>query len=229
MVTTSNNPPLSGAPNEDAQREQARRLAERYRCPFVDLREQRIDPDFGERWRMWGAFRAMSVPQSGDMTISDTAGNFVANVAAVKAKDAARVFDVIGGVEVRIAGNNALLPSFDRQTKQKFTLSLIAGYGFVTPTTPQDEIKVFKVFKDAPGLPPEAKDKEFVAFVPNDRDRFFRQYYGGIRLQTFFFNRYNVPIQRFPAQLDFTVRKEVLFGDHTYLSGITRTLSDHFE
>jgi len=45
MVTTSNNPPLSGAPNEDAQREQARRLAERYRCPFVDLREQRIDPD----------------------------------------------------------------------------------------------------------------------------------------------------------------------------------------
>jgi SAM-dependent methyltransferase len=30
------------------------------------------------------------------------------------------------------------------------------------------------------------------------------------------------------AQLDFTVRKEVLFGDHTYLSGITRTLSEHF-
>ena len=30
------------------------------------------------------------------------------------------------------------------------------------------------------------------------------------------------------AQLDFTVKKEILFGDHTYLSGITRTLSDHF-
>lgn len=30
------------------------------------------------------------------------------------------------------------------------------------------------------------------------------------------------------AQLDFTVRKEILFGDHTYLSGITRTLTDHF-
>ena len=30
------------------------------------------------------------------------------------------------------------------------------------------------------------------------------------------------------AQLDFTVKKEVLFGDHTYLSGITETLSDHF-
>jgi type IV pilus assembly protein PilB len=46
MVTTTNNPPLpEGAPNEAQQRDQARRLAERYRCPFVDLREQRIDPD----------------------------------------------------------------------------------------------------------------------------------------------------------------------------------------
>jgi type IV pilus assembly protein PilB len=46
MVTAPNNPPLpGGAPDEAAQRDQARRLAERYRCPFIDLREQRIDPD----------------------------------------------------------------------------------------------------------------------------------------------------------------------------------------
>lgn len=31
------------------------------------------------------------------------------------------------------------------------------------------------------------------------------------------------------AQLDFTVAKEVMFGDHTYLSGVTRSLSAHFE
>lgn len=30
------------------------------------------------------------------------------------------------------------------------------------------------------------------------------------------------------AQLDYTVPKEVMFGDHTYLSGITQTLSEHF-
>ncbi len=30
------------------------------------------------------------------------------------------------------------------------------------------------------------------------------------------------------AQLDFTVKKEVMFGDHTYLSGVTKTLSNHF-
>ena len=41
MATLNNNPITGNAPNE-AEREQARRLAERYRCPFVDLREQRI-------------------------------------------------------------------------------------------------------------------------------------------------------------------------------------------
>ena len=30
------------------------------------------------------------------------------------------------------------------------------------------------------------------------------------------------------AQLDYTVRKEVMFGDHTYLSGVTKSLSEHF-
>jgi 2-polyprenyl-3-methyl-5-hydroxy-6-metoxy-1,4-benzoquinol methylase len=30
------------------------------------------------------------------------------------------------------------------------------------------------------------------------------------------------------AQLNFTVKKEIMFGDHTYLSGVTRSLSEHF-
>lgn len=31
------------------------------------------------------------------------------------------------------------------------------------------------------------------------------------------------------SQLDYTVDKRVMFGDHTYLSGITKSLSDHFK
>ena len=31
------------------------------------------------------------------------------------------------------------------------------------------------------------------------------------------------------AQLDYTVKKEIMFGDHTYLSGITKSLSNHFK
>ena len=31
------------------------------------------------------------------------------------------------------------------------------------------------------------------------------------------------------SQLNYTVPKEVMFSDHTYLSGVTRSLSKHFE
>ncbi|MGB7767626.1 MAG: class I SAM-dependent methyltransferase [Verrucomicrobiia bacterium] len=30
------------------------------------------------------------------------------------------------------------------------------------------------------------------------------------------------------AQLDYTVAKEIMFGDHTYLSGVTKSLNEHF-
>jgi type IV pilus assembly protein PilB len=50
MSTAGSNNPVptpasAGAPNEAMERERARSLAERYRCPFIDLRDQRIDPD----------------------------------------------------------------------------------------------------------------------------------------------------------------------------------------
>jgi type II secretory ATPase GspE/PulE/Tfp pilus assembly ATPase PilB-like protein len=45
MATASNNPIPGVATNDAAEREQARRLAQRYRCPFIDLLEQRIDPE----------------------------------------------------------------------------------------------------------------------------------------------------------------------------------------
>ncbi|MEA2172613.1 MAG: hypothetical protein QOD00_205 [Blastocatellia bacterium] len=176
--------------------------------------KQKINPDFGERFRTWVDFRFASVPQPGTATIGDLASSGLATqISGLQVKDVANVFDFLAGFEYRFAGNNALLPSFDRRTKQKFSLSLIAGGGIITPTNPLDSISTFKVFADAPGLPPAAQGKEFVAFVQSDRDRFFRQYYAGLRIQTFFFNLFNMPMQRFPAQLDLTV------GQNEYVTG----------
>jgi len=62
MATVSNNPPLPGGANETVEREQARRLAERYRCPFVDLREQRIDPELFRKIPAEMMFRYNFVP-----------------------------------------------------------------------------------------------------------------------------------------------------------------------
>jgi type II secretory ATPase GspE/PulE/Tfp pilus assembly ATPase PilB-like protein len=70
MATVSNNPPLPGGANEAAEREQARRLAERYRRPFVDLREQRIDPELFRRIPAEMMFRYSFVPlESHDSTL----------------------------------------------------------------------------------------------------------------------------------------------------------------
>src|ERR1017187_760734 len=45
MAVPDNNPVPVGVVDDTAERDQARRLAERCRCPFVDLREQLIDPE----------------------------------------------------------------------------------------------------------------------------------------------------------------------------------------
>jgi type IV pilus assembly protein PilB len=75
MATTAGNnpnplPPIPGAPNDAAERDQAKRLAERYRCPFIDLREQRIDPDLFRSIPAEMMFRYNFVPlESRDSTL----------------------------------------------------------------------------------------------------------------------------------------------------------------
>jgi type IV pilus assembly protein PilB len=65
MATTNNTPAPPGMPNEAVERDQAKRLAERYRCPFVDLREQRIDPELFRSIPAEMMFRYNFVPLEG--------------------------------------------------------------------------------------------------------------------------------------------------------------------
>ncbi len=70
MATLNNNPVAGNAPNEN-ERDQARRLAERYRCPFVDLKEQRIDPELFRSIPAELMFRYKFVPlESHDSTLT---------------------------------------------------------------------------------------------------------------------------------------------------------------
>jgi type IV pilus assembly protein PilB len=67
MSTTGNNPAPApiGVPNEAVERDEARRLAGRYRCPFIDLREQRIDPELFRSIPAEMMFRYNFVPIEG--------------------------------------------------------------------------------------------------------------------------------------------------------------------
>ncbi|MDX2030332.1 MAG: Ig domain-containing protein [Blastocatellia bacterium] len=183
---------------------------------------QKIDPDFGESVQLWSALRVASAPQPSNISIKDTAANFKTDVGKLKLNEVAQVFDYLGGVEWRIPGfaNKSLLPSFAGDTKQKFSLSFIASYGFVTVPETSQSARVYQLPANTDFLQRKlarpAADfagKEFIAFVDEDRDRFFRQYYAGFRAQTFFFNRHDVPMQRFPAQFD------IQFGQNEYVTG----------
>ncbi len=72
MATPENNPAIGTATaTSAAELEQTRRLAERYRCPFVDLREQRIDPDLFRSIPAELMFRYKFVPlESHDSTLT---------------------------------------------------------------------------------------------------------------------------------------------------------------
>src|ERR1700758_5675606 len=69
MVTT-NNPIPAVIPEGGAESQQSRRLAERYRCSFIDLREQRIDPELFRSIPAELMFRYNFVPlESHDTTL----------------------------------------------------------------------------------------------------------------------------------------------------------------
>lgn len=73
------------------------------------------------------------------------------------------------------------------------------------PTTTTGEIDpaFLKLF-------PEAAGKTNIAFVTPARDRFYRQYYGGLRVKTFFYDKHDQLINQFPAIFDVSVGQNEL-------------------
>jgi type IV pilus assembly protein PilB len=69
MALTGHNPAVAGVRDDNGEREQAHRLAARYRCPFIDLSEQRIDPDLFRSIPAELMFRYNFVPLESHETI----------------------------------------------------------------------------------------------------------------------------------------------------------------
>src|SRR6185436_15624494 len=97
----------------------------------------------------------------------------------------------------------------------------------ITPLNPtRTSAQIFKIpGKDSPqraefverfGEPP--KDKTYVGFVPLERDRFFRQYYLGLRLKSHYCD--NLECNRFknnfPATVDFGIGQNEAVTEGTF-------------
>jgi hypothetical protein len=182
-------------------------------------------PFFGRRARMWGSARITSVPQQITSGVAEFAGAFAQKVGDVKVNELAQGVEFLVGGEYRLTGGGASrFGTFGSQTSTRFTISFIVGGGVITPFNPRDTIEIFKVFRDAPSLPSVPEGKEFIAFVSPDRDRFFRQYYGGFRLQTYYFDHRNpdIPLKRYPATLDITYGQNEAVTGGRFRGGVIR-------
>lgn len=176
-------------------------------------RGDRRDP-LGSRWRAWGDVRVTSVPQQIDASVKDFAINFADEAGKVKVSEVAQAMDFLTGIEFRIAELDDLFRSPDDDDTSRYTLSLIAAGGASTPVTPREELQLFEVNAALLNRYPVLRDPtpddgvddaaKFVAFTPADRDRFFRQWYVGVRLKTDYFGVLGQPSKRASGQLDLT-------------------------
>lgn len=121
-------------------------------------------------------------------------------------------FDFLAGIDIQISQPKR--PSSFFGINQKTVVSFIASVGASNPLTSQDSAQIFQVPKAANGtdddpafiaLFPEAKGKTNIAFVPSERSRFYRQYYGGLRFKTFYYDNNGAFLNRSPAFFDLTV------------------------
>lgn len=126
-------------------------------------------------------------------------------------------------MDIRVVPEKSLFSSF---LPGKSSLSFTFGAGVTSPLTSGKNTvtEIFKIpklngqiipeFRDLfPGI---SSDKQNVAFVTPERDRFQRRWFAGGRLKTHFFKRNSEAMDLSPAMLDLTVGQD---------EAITRKLS----
>jgi hypothetical protein len=160
---------------------------------FFDLLYDRplgstFDDDLGPALRSWGNLRISSVPQQINTGVAQFATDFAQQVGALKVNEVAQSFEFLGGVQYRLfAGPPTGFIGPDTNGFHRISINLLLGAGVVTPLSPQDSVQIFNIPSNQPTFfdsYKQAMGKTYVAFTLQDRNRFFRQAYGGLRLMT---------------------------------------------
>ena len=170
---------------------------------------------------LWLNPRITSLPQqiSGSVAEFATASNFISPFTSGKVNEIVQGFEFLGGIEVPIKLNKNTVSGefdsgFDKDVKTRIGLSLVVGAGMSTPFSSQKTLQTFKVNQTVIDRFPVAKGKDFIAFVSGDRNRFFRQYYGGLRLKSYFVKKGTEDLANiFPGIIDVT------FGQNESVTG----------
>lgn len=174
------------------------------------------------RASLWGNVRLAALPQQlSSFAVFPT--TLVNQITESKLTDLVHGFDFMVGPEVRLATSGSV-PSLIPGVKQRVSVYLAGGFGAISPLDAKqtDNVLIYKVPTDANSAQyaefkdrfPEAvaSGKKNVAFTFQERDRFLRQYYAGLRFKTHYENGSGI-INRFPAIFD------VMFGQNEAATG----------
>lgn len=183
-------------------------------------RRKRLLPRFG----FWGDIRLAATPEqiaAAQVFPTSIINNVTQSGHSV---DLVQSFDFLAGAEARIKTANSSFLSLLPGIRQKSSLYFAFGAGAISPLTAKKEaIQIFKVpaegdarrdlFIERYGPVPDGK--QYIAISPVDRDRFLHQWYGGVRLKTYYCD--NEECTRFkntfPSIVDF------MFGQNEAVTG----------
>lgn len=163
---------------------------------------KRENDDLGPRLRSWGTVRVTSVPQQITSGIATFVSEFPQRVAEVKVNELAQAVEFLAGLEYRFWQSDKTAEAVGNQHIN--SLSLFSGVGVITPLTPRQTLEVFETTPEAIKRYPISAQSKYIAFVSPDRDRFFRQYYAGLRFKTHYFE-WGESNGRYPGILDISV------------------------
>ena len=139
---------------------------------------------------LWLNPRITSLPKQLEGSVAEfaTAANFVSPFTSAKVNEIVQGTQFLGGIEVPFPGalTQAIPSGFGDKAKARFGVSFVLAGGMSTPFSTQKTIQVFKVNSTVTDAFPGAKGSDFIAFVSGDRNRFFREYYAGLRLKTYY-------------------------------------------
>jgi len=169
---------------------------------FVDLYfnfpilKNSVDEDnwFKNKLTFWGNIRLTSVPFAINSSIAEFSAGFIDKIKEIRINQIAQAVEFQGGLEYRLS---------KYRKDKKNGLYFILGVKATSPISAEESLEIFEVSDD---VKTEFQDenyegKEYVALVPPSRDKFFRQYYAGIRLKSNFTKKTQTE-NWFPATLD---------------------------
>jgi hypothetical protein len=143
----------------------------------------------------WGDVRLASTPEQLTTTgiLPSNLVNLVGKTGT--AANLVQSFDFLAGLEARLFTAKGSFLSLIPGIKQKTRFYIAGGLGAISPLDAQTEAPKFllipgtgssqrALFEQRYGKPPAGALQ--MALVPLERDRFFRQWYAGIRLKTFY-------------------------------------------